>query len=136
MGRAKQAMDLHTSTFNQHIALALLNSGYLEEFIPILRRVYRERRDAMLEALQQHFPPGSCWTRPDGGMFIFVTLPEDISAGSLLVRALERNVAFVPGEEFHLDGTGQNTMRLNFTKASVAEINSGISRLAEVIELR
>jgi DNA-binding transcriptional MocR family regulator len=62
-------------------------------------------------------------------MFIFVTLPEDISAGSLLVRALERNVAFVPGEEFHLDGTGQNTMRLNFTKASVAEINSGISRL-------
>jgi 2-aminoadipate transaminase len=135
MGRAKQAMDLHTSTFNQHIALALLNSGYLEEFIPILRRVYRERRDAMLEALQQHFPPGSCWTRPEGGMFIFVTLPEDVSAGSLLPRALERNVAFVPGEEFHLDDTGQNTMRLNFTKASVAEINSGISRLAEVIKL-
>src|ERR1700678_1671555 len=73
MGRAKQAMDLHTSTFNQHIALALLNSGYLEEFIPIIRRVYRERRDTMLEALQQHFPPGSCWTRPEGGMFIFVT---------------------------------------------------------------
>jgi 2-aminoadipate transaminase len=135
MGRAKQAMDLHTSTFNQYIALALLNSGYLEEFIPRLRRVYRERRDTMLAALQQHFPPGSCWTRPEGGMFIFVTLPEDVSAGSLLPRALERNVAFVPGEEFHLDDTGQNTMRLNFTKASVAEINSGISRLAEVIKL-
>jgi 2-aminoadipate transaminase len=136
MGRAKQAMDLHTSTFTQHIALALLNSGYLEEFIPMLRRVYRERRDTMLEALQKHFPPGSRWTKPEGGMFIFVTLPKDISAGGLLARALERNVAFVPGEEFHLDGTGQDTMRLNFTKASVAEINSGISRLAEVIKAR
>ncbi len=136
MGRAKQAMDLHTSTFNQHIALALLNSGYLEEVIPMLRRVYRERRDTMLEALKQHFPPGSSWTRPEGGMFIFVTLPEGVSAGSLLPRALERNVAFVPGEEFHLDGAGQNTMRLNFTKPSVPEIQTGISRLAEVIKFR
>jgi 2-aminoadipate transaminase len=136
MGRAKQAMDLHTSTFNQHIALALLKSGYLEEFIPILRRVYRERRDTMLEALQQHFPPGACWTRPEGGMFIFVTLPKDISVEGLLDRAIARNVAFVPGEEFHLDGSGQNTMRLNFTKSSVADISSGISRLAEAIKLR
>jgi 2-aminoadipate transaminase len=135
MGRAKQAMDLHTSTFNQYIALELLNSGYLEEFIPALQRVYRERRDSMLEALQKHFPLGSRWTRPEGGMFIFVTLPKDISAGGLLARAVERNVAFVPGEEFHLDGTGQNTMRLNFTKASVPDIVAGISRLAEVIKL-
>jgi 2-aminoadipate transaminase len=136
MGRAKQAMDLQTSTFNQHIVLALLNSGYLEEFIPMLRRVYRERRDTMLEALQKHFPPGSRWTKPEGGMFIFVTLPKDISAGGLLDRTIGRNVAFVPGEEFHLDGSGQNTMRLNFTKAPVADISSGISRLAKAIKLR
>jgi 2-aminoadipate transaminase len=135
MSRAKQAMDLHTSTFNQYIALALLDSGYLEEFIPMLRRAYRERRDAMLEALQEHFPAGSRWTRPEGGMFVFVTLPKNVLAGVLLARALERNVAFVPGGEFHLDGAGQNTMRLNFTKASVADIKAGIGRLAEVIKL-
>jgi 2-aminoadipate transaminase len=135
MGRAKQAMDLHTSTLNQYLALELLNSGYLEEFIPVLRQVYRERRDAMFDAMQKHFPPGTRWTRPEGGMFIFVTLPEDFSAGGLLPRALEQNVAFVPGEEFHLDGAGQNTMRLNFTKASVPDIMTGVSRLAEVIKL-
>jgi 2-aminoadipate transaminase len=134
MGRAKQAMDLHTGTLSQYVALELLNSGYLEEFVPTLRRVYRERRDAMLDALQAHFPPGSRWTRPEGGMFVFVTLPEGLSTGGLLARALERNVAFVPGEEFHLDGAGQNTMRLNFTKTSVPDIALGISRLAEVIK--
>ena len=100
----------------------------------MLRRIYRERRDAMLDALQEHFPPGSRWTRPEGGMFVFVTLPEGISAGGLLPRALERNVAFVPGEEFHLDGAGQNTMRLNFTKTAVPDIAVGIRRLAEVIK--
>ena len=133
MGWAKQAMDLHTSTFNQYVALELLNSGYLEEFIPVLRRVYRERRDTMLDALQEFFPPGSNWTRPMGGMFIFVTLPQNVSAGDLLARALERNVAFVPGEAFHLDGTGQNTLRLNFTQASVPDIREGIGRLAELV---
>ena len=134
MGRAKQAMDLHTSTLNQHLALELLQGGYLEEFIPVIRRAYRQRRDAMLDALQEHFPPGSHWTKPEGGMFVFVTLPQDMAAGALLGRALEQNVAFVPGEEFHLDGAGQNTMRLNFTKSSVPEIVAGISRLAEVIK--
>jgi 2-aminoadipate transaminase len=132
MGRAKQAMDLHTATFNQHLALELVNTGYLEDVIPALRRAYRERRDVMLDSLQRHFPTGSRWTAPEGGMFIFVTLPDGIAAGDLLPRALERNVAFVPGEEFHLDGAGQNTMRLNFTKPSVPEIVAGISRLAEV----
>jgi 2-aminoadipate transaminase len=134
MGRAKQAMDLHTSTFNQYLALELLNRGYLEEFIPVFRRIYRERRDTMLDALQKHFPPDSTWTRPQGGMFIFVTLPKHISSRNLLARALERNVAFVPGEAFHLDGTGQNTMRLNFTKTSVEDILEGIGRLAELMK--
>ncbi len=134
MSRAKQTVDLHTGTLSQHIALELLNSGYLEEFVPTLRRVYRERRDALLDALQEHFPSGSRWTRPQGGMFVFVTLPEGVFAGALLPKALEQNVAFVPGEEFHLDGAGQNTMRLNFTKTSVPDIAAGIRRLAEVIK--
>jgi len=133
MGRAKQAMDLHTGTFNQHLALELLNSGYMEEFGPQLRQAYRERRDAMLDALHEYFSQNARWTTPQGGMFIFVTLAENIAAGKLLARALERNVAFVPGEEFHLDGSGQNTMRLNFTKTSPADIGKGIRRLAEVI---
>lgn len=134
MGRAKQAMDLHTGTFSQHLALESLHRGYLEEFLPILRRVYRERRDALLAALQEYFPAGSRWTRPAGGMFVFVTLPEGLSAGELLPRALDRNVAFIPGEEFHLDGAGRNTMRLNFTKTALPDIAEGISRLAEVIK--
>lgn len=133
MGRAKQAMDLHTSTFNQHLALELLNTGYLEEFLPKLRQAYRERRDTMIDALQKHFPTDARWTNPEGGMFIFVTLAEDVAAGSLLPLALERNVAFVPGEEFHLDGAGQNTLRLNFTKTSPPDIVEGIRRLADVV---
>ncbi|HWD20105.1 MAG TPA: PLP-dependent aminotransferase family protein [Verrucomicrobiae bacterium] len=133
MGRAKQAMDLHTSTFNQHLALELLQTGYMEEFIPRLRQVYRERRDAMLDGLAKYFPPGSTWTKPEGGMFIFVTLPEGMAAAKYLPLALERDVAFVPGEEFHLQGAGRNTMRLNFTKMPVAEIKTGVQRLAEVL---
>lgn len=133
MVKAKQAMDLHTSTFNQYVALELLNGGYEQECLPALRRAYRERRDAMLDALRRHFPPEARWTRPQGGMFIFVTLPKGISTAALLPRAMERNVAFVPGGEFHVDGAGQNTLRLNFTKASVPEIAAGIKTLAEVL---
>lgn len=133
MGRAKQATDLHTSTFNQHIALELVNTGYLEEYIPRLRAAYRERRDLMIAALQEHFPKGSRWKTPEGGMFIWIELPERIKAGELLMRALENHVAYVPGEEFHLDGSGSNTIRLNFTKTPPPLIPEGIQRLAEVL---
>ncbi len=133
MGRAKQAMDLHTGTFSQHIALELVNSGYLEEMTPKLVATYRQRRDAMLEALDAHFPKDSRWTRPQGGMFVFAALPPNTDAAQLLPRAIERNVAFVPGAEFHLDGSGRNTLRLNFTKSTPEEIKTGIRRLSEAI---
>jgi DNA-binding transcriptional MocR family regulator len=133
MATAKQAVDLHTSTFNQFIVLELLRSGYEEQCLPALRQAYRERRDAMLGALQRGFPAGVRWTRPAGGMFIWVTLPPGISAMALLPRAMEHGVAFVPGGEFHVDGGGQDTLRLNFSHSSVAAITAGMEKLADVL---
>src|SRR5206468_1380937 len=115
--QAKQAADLHTSTLNQYIALELVRDGVLDQQIPILRQAYRVRRDAMLAALPKHFPEEVTWTRPDGSMFLMVTLPENLSAAEVLRQAIPHNVAFVPGEDFHLNGTGQNTFRLNFSNA-------------------
>jgi 2-aminoadipate transaminase len=134
MAKTKQAVDLHTSTFNQYLALELLAAGYLEESLPALRTEYRRRRDTMLAALKEHLPPGCQWIKPEGGMFIFVTLPRRISAATLLPQAIARNVAFVPGQDFHLGGRGGNTLRLNFTKTPAPEIAEGIRRLGEVIK--
>jgi len=130
---AKQAADLQTSTFNQYLALELLNANYLEEVVPDLIREYRLRRDTMLAALERSLSGAAKWTRPDGGMFLFLTLPEGVDATKLLPRALKRKVAFVPGEEFHADGSGKNTLRLNFSNANHARIEEGIRRLAAVI---
>jgi 2-aminoadipate transaminase len=153
--QAKQAADLHTSTLCQHLALELLRTGFLEEVLPVFRDAYRRRRDAMLDALDRHFPPGAAWTRPEGGMFLLVTLPADVDAGRLLPRALAQGVAFVPGEAFHLGeegtaprtpnsgspgrlrletpGHGRNTLRLNFSQARPEQIETGIRRLAGVL---
>jgi 2-aminoadipate transaminase len=130
---AKQSADLQSSTFNQHIALEILRSGLLEKQIPKLRAAYRERRDAMLEALEKYFPNDATWTKPAGGLFVWVTLRPQLNALDLLPHAVEQNVTFVPGEDFHTDGTGQNTMRLNFSNATVEQIHCGIERLAKVI---
>lgn len=131
--QAKQAVDLQTSTFNQMLILDLLRSGVWERQIPRLRSTYRERRDVMLAALEEHFPEGVTWTRPTGGMFLMVHLPADMNAAELLPACLAKNVAFVPGEEFHIDGMGKNTMRLNFSNAKPERIAEGIRRLAGVI---
>ncbi len=131
---AKQAADLHTSTLNQHIVLELVTNGFLDRHIPVLRSAYRERRDALMAALETHMPPGVSWTRPEGGMFVFVTLPPHLDAGRLLTHALERKVAFVPGEEFHIDGSGNNTLRLSFTGLPPADLLRGVERLAATIE--
>jgi 2-aminoadipate transaminase len=131
---AKQAADLHTSAFNQHIALELATNGCMDELIPRLRQAYRERLEAMLAALEKHFPRGASWTSPDGGIFLLATLPRSVNTTELLPAALEQNVAFVPGEEFHLNGEGRNTLRLNFSNATPEKINAGIARLAEVFK--
>ncbi len=131
MALAKQAADLQSSTLNQHIALEMARGGLKLE---ALRAAYRERRDAMLEALEKCFPEGVEWTRPSGGLFVWVTLPAGVNSMELLPRAVECNVTFVPGEDFHADGSGENTMRLNFSNASVENIRAGIERLGAVLK--
>ncbi|HEY9171897.1 MAG TPA: PLP-dependent aminotransferase family protein [Verrucomicrobiae bacterium] len=134
--QAKQAADLHTSTLCQHVVLELLQNGVLERQLPRLRAEYGRRRATMLAALATHFPNEAHWTRPDGGLFLFVTLPPHIDASALLKRALAHNVAFVPGDDFHLDGQGRNTMRLNFSNATPEKIEEGIKRLGRVLAER
>jgi len=131
--QAKQAADLHTSTFCQYVVLELLRNGVLERQLPRLRAEYGRRRDAMLSALTAHFPAEAKWTRPDGGLFLLVTLPSHVDAGELLKKALAQNVAFVPGDDFHLNGVGINTMRLNFSNASPEKIAAGVERLGRVL---
>jgi 2-aminoadipate transaminase len=133
LGMAKQAADLHTSTICQYAALELLRRGFLNEFVPVLCKSYGQRRDLMLSALEKHFGTKAKWNRPEGGMFLLVTLPPKYDTTKLLARALEQNVAYVPGEEFHMNGEGKNTMRLNFSNARPEQIEEGIRRLAMVI---
>jgi len=132
--QAKQAADLHTSSLSQHIVCELLKTGVFERQIPLLCAAYGERRDRMLAALERCFPTGAAWTRPAGGMFLLVTLPGGVDAGALLERALLRQVAFVPGREFHLDGQGRSTLRLNFSNAGPEQIDEGIRRLGELLD--
>ena len=129
--QAKQAADLHTGTLNQLLVLDLLQKGFLEQHLPVLRNAYRTRRDTMLAALARHFTGRMTWTKPAGGLFLMATLPPDCRAKDLLPEALARQVAFVPGDEFHVDGTGANTFRLNFSNATPEQIEEGILRLQQ-----
>jgi 2-aminoadipate transaminase len=130
---AKQGMDLHTSSFVQMIAYEVVKDGFLKGHVGRIRQVYRERRDLMLDAMARHFPPGVRWTRPHGGLFLWVTLPETADAAVLLEKAVTQKVAFVPGTAFYPDGGGHNTFRLNFSNAQPEQIEIGIKRLGEVL---
>lgn len=132
--RAKQAADLHTSTLSQYLTCELIHEGLLESQIPLLRTAYRERRDVMMAALREHFPNEATWTRPAGGMFLMVALPNGLDATEVLQRSLSRQVAFVPGQDFHLEGRGRNTFRLNFSNTSPHLIATGIERLGRVLK--
>lgn len=130
----KQGMDLCSPAFTQAIAAALLARGALLARLPAVVERYRRKREAMLEALQREMPQGISWTRPEGGLFLWVRLPEDLDATALLRTAMEEEgVAYVPGQPFHCDGSGRNTMRLNFSYPSEDEIKDGIARLARVV---
>lgn len=131
--QVKQGLDLHTGSLAQAIAYESCRDGLLARQIPKIRKIYGERRDVMLAALERMMPAGTHWTRPEGGMFLWVTLPEGFSAAELLDRAIERQVAFVPGASFHANGGGENTLRLNFSHPTPERIEEGIGRLAEVI---
>lgn len=133
MVQVKQGLDLHTGSLAQAIAYETCRDGLLDRQIPKIRRIYHERRDAMLGALERLMPPGTGWTRPEGGMFLWVTLPEQLKAKDLLQRAIERQVAFVPGADFHANGGGENTLRLNFSFSPPDRIEEGVRRLAEAI---
>lgn len=130
---AKQASDLHTSTLDQAAAAHYLASGALEVALPRTRDAYRLRRDAMLAALPSTLPAGSSWTTPEGGMFVWATLPEGFDTTALLPRAIEAAVAYVPGAPFHATSPDTATMRLSFTTHSPETTSAGLARLAPVL---
>lgn len=130
----KQASDLCTSTLAQYFVAEFFAEGGWREYIASLRDLYRRRRDVMLESLERHFPPQATWSRPEGGLFLWATLPEFIDTTDLLARALRENVAFVPGVAAFADGsTGWNSMRLNFSGSTEDEIREGIRRIGAVV---
>lgn len=130
---AKQAADLHSATLNQIVMHRLAETTYGDQ-VDKITTVYARRRDVMLAALTGNMPSGVSWTRPEGGMFIWVTLPPELDARALLEYALrEERVAFVPGQAFFADGTGSNTLRLNYSLPSESMIREGIVRLARAI---
>lgn len=132
----KQGTDLHTSTFNQFVAYEVARDGFLDEHVKFIRRLYRERRDVMLEALQEFFPGEVTWTRPHGGLFLWVTLPSDLDMQEVLQSAIRENVAFVPGDCFyaHPENEPSQHMRLNFSSASPDQIREGINRLSLAVK--
>jgi 2-aminoadipate transaminase len=132
---AKQAVDLCSPPFNQAILYTFMNSGQLEKQIDRIIVAYREKRDFMLAKLEEYMPklPGLKWTRPNGGLFLWVTLPEAMDATEMFISAIEKKVAYVVGTAFHPDSSGQNTFRLNFSYSSMSEIDEGIKRLAGVV---
>jgi 2-aminoadipate transaminase len=132
--RAKQASDLCTGAFVQRVVAELLANLDLDAHLATLRDCYRRQRDAMLAALAEHMPPGVAWTRPAGGMFLWVTLPEGLVARDLLACCSSRGVVFAPGDSFAPDGQFGNAMRLNFTHAAVADIGQGIEILSQEIQ--
>ncbi len=133
LAQLKQGTDLHTSTLTQMLAYETALGGFIDQHVRFIRRVYRERRDAMLAALDRSFPRGVRWTRPQGGLFLWVTLPSGLDSARVLEEALERKVAFVPGASFFPRGGGIETFRLNFSYCTPERIDEGVRRLGEVL---
>ena len=131
--QAKQAADLHSPGFNQRLVAEVMKDGFLERHVPTIRALYKSQRDAMLAAMAREMPAGVEWNTPAGGMFLWVRLPEGMNAIELLPKAVERNVAFVPGWAFYADKADARTLRLSFVTSSVGQINIGIAALAAAI---
>jgi 2-aminoadipate transaminase len=136
LAQLKQGADLHTSTFTQFVAYEVARDGFLDKHVKLIRKIYGERRDVMLQALQEFFPPAVTWTHPKGGLFLWVTLPEGLDMQALFKSAIDQNVAFVPGDSFYAhDGReGSRHMRLNFSNAAPEQIREGIRRLAAAVK--
>ncbi|MEP7455619.1 PLP-dependent aminotransferase family protein [Phyllobacterium sp. SB3] len=130
----KQAADLHSPTINQMV-IHHVAERHFDQQVNKARDSYRKRRDYMLQALQRYMPDGVTWTKPEGGMFVWMTLPEHMDGAELLAKSIkEIQVAFVPGSAFHADGTGKNTIRLNYSLPDAEAIDTGMSRLGQLIK--
>lgn len=133
--QVKQATDLHTSTFNQFVSYEVArDEAFLNEHVKQLRDVYRQRRDLMLQTMDEHFPQEVTWTRPEGGLFLMVTMPAALNARDVLKQALAHDVAFVPCDDFFIGDTGHNMFRLNYSNARPERIVEGIKRLGAVLK--
>lgn len=131
---AKEASDLHTNIFSQYLIWDYLENNDLDEHIAKIKALYQRQAQAMMDAINKYFPPAVRYTKPHGGMFLWVTLPDGVSAMSLFPRALEKKVAFVPGDPFYIGIENANTMRLNYTNADCETIEEGIHRLGDLLK--
>ncbi len=131
---AKQSTDLCTSPFVQMIAAKYIEKGLFAENLKKTIQNYKEKKEVMMAAFEKYMPEGVTWTKPEGGLFLFVTLPEYMDTEELFVKAIKKKVAFVIGSVFHCDGSGKNTMRINFSYVSKEKNLEGVKRLAEVIK--
>ena len=131
--QAKQACDLHTSGFNQRVVYQVIRDGFLRSHVPTIRARYKLHRDAMRAALEAHMPTGCRWTVPSGGMFFWIELPGGVDAVALLPAAVALGMAYVPGAAFFAENPKPNTLRLSFVTVGPAEIDRGVSLLAQAL---
>ncbi|HYM85496.1 MAG TPA: PLP-dependent aminotransferase family protein [Pseudoxanthomonas sp.] len=131
--QAKQAADLHTPSFSQRIVYEAVQDGFLDAHIPTIRTLYANQCQLMLAALDKYFPSEARWNQPEGGMFIWVDLPEGVDSSALLAKAIEQNVAFVPGAPFFAEKPDLATLRLSFATANIEKIEEGIARLGAAL---
>ncbi|HEX2530013.1 MAG TPA: PLP-dependent aminotransferase family protein [Burkholderiaceae bacterium] len=131
--QAKQAADLHTAQLTQMVVHEAIKDGFLAQHIPTIRKLYADQCQAMLSALAEFFPASATWTRPEGGMFVWVTLPKHIDSMQLLEEAVAQNVAFVPGAPFYANAPEQNTLRLSFVTVPPQRIREGVEKLGKLI---
>jgi 2-aminoadipate transaminase len=132
----KQPSDLHTGMAQQMATYQVAKDGFIDRHVEHIREFYRERRDVMLRAIEEHFPAAVRYTRPKGGLFVWTELPPHFDTRELLLEAIQDKVAFVPGQGFHADHSGTNTMRLNFSNVPPEQLREGVRRLGQAIQRR
>ena len=132
----KQPSDLHTGMVQQMATLQVTRDGFVEKHVEHIKAFYKERRDVMLEEIEEHFPHDAHYTRPAGGLFVWAELPRHVDTRELLLDAIQDRVAFVPGQGFHPDQSGTNTMRLNFSNVPPDQLREGVRRLGRAIQRR
>lgn len=132
----KQPSDLHTGMIQQMATYEVARNGFIDRHVEHIKSFYKERRDVMLRALEEHFPAEAHYTRPAGGLFVWAELPAYVDTRELLVEAIQDKVAFVPGQGFHPDQSGSNTMRLNFSNVPPDQLREGVRRLGRAIQKR